>query len=195
MKLDTLEEVLNFCALKRAEMEACHGREGRFEVNGYSFGGYVFATRAIVGGPPDFPTEPLGHVEAVTVRMPAFLRMLLPASEHTRAFGHCMRECVKKSEAVGTLFMGETWMAAAPHPNMTQAEVEAWRKTQPADMGEFADKREGLVMMLEHKTFGRRTWRNMIERNPTRLVGWREGELHPESGRVVNLGAEPAPQK
>lgn len=189
VNLDTEEGVQTFCSMKRAEMEACWAREGRFEVNGFSFGAYILATRKIVGGEDEgWPTEPLEHVEAVKMWLPSFAHVLVPEHQHTAMFAHIIRESVAKNAAVGTIFMGEAWMASTPRPDMTEEEVLAWRATLPADMGEFEAKREGLFMSLEHKTIGRHFWRNFIAHAPSRLVGW-EHMGAPAVGRLVNLGA------
>jgi hypothetical protein len=43
--LSTTAGVLRFCELRRAEMVRCFERLGRFEMNEFSFGAYVFAER------------------------------------------------------------------------------------------------------------------------------------------------------
>lgn len=189
MKLDTHEGVLRFCELRRAEMVRCWERMGRFEENGFSSAAYVFATRGFIN--KDFETEKLDHVEGVLVRIPKFVN-LLPAGEHTRLFGHVIREYVKKTAAIGTLLMAEAWLAQTPeHVAPTPEASEEWRRQQPEDMGDFEEKQEGLIMCLEHQGVGTRMWRNMIERNPSRLTGWKLGE-HGTEGRLVNLGSQTA---
>jgi hypothetical protein len=189
--LDTEAGVLAFCERWRARMVDAWEQHGTFEVNGFSFGGYVFATRAIVN--ERFDTE-LCLVEfgvavaALPVMAPAVVRFY-PEEKHTECFGFILREYVKKSEAEGTLVMGEAWFARPPEHVRTKEQALAWRAEQPRDMEDFAEKGESLFMSLEHRSFGSRFWRNPIARGPSRLEGWKEDGA-PAAGRLVHLGAE-----
>lgn len=177
--------VMRFCEARRDEMTRCFERVGRFEENGYSFAAYVFATRGFKN--EKFDTYKLDKVQAVVVRMPGFMREALPASEHTRAFGHVLRRFAEATAAVGTVVMGEAWLAKTPESVKSAEEAQRWRSEQPESLAGMPGRMEGMFMSLEHQAIGKRFWRRMIEREPTRLGDWELLPLQGTDGRLVDI--------
>lgn len=185
LDLSTKAGVLRFCELRRAEMVRCFERLGRFEMNEFSFGAYVFATHAIAAptkpgaSPDDWKTgRKLDHVTAETCRLPKVVFDMLPRQKHTELFSYTLRAYAKITRATGTVFMTEMWHATAKE-----------RSELPADLEEAPDdvRMEALYMQLEHSATGRRVWVAEIKRNPTRLEPWDERDYGDMSGRMVDL--------
>jgi hypothetical protein len=177
--------VMRFCEARRDEMTRCFERVGRFEENGYSFGAYVFATRGFKD--KDFNTYKLDAVEPMVCRFPKMMRDKLPPSEHTKAFGHVLREFAKITEAVGTVVMGEAWLAKTPEGVKSREEADRWRREQPESLEDMPGRLEGMFMSLEHQAIGKRFWRRFIEREPTRLGPWGLLPLQGTEGRLVDI--------
>ncbi len=190
--LDTSAGVLRFCELRRREMAESFRQHGRFEVNGYSFTGYVFATHDIRAPrdarrshPDEWKTGPkLGHVLAFPLRMPEFLGQVVPNSQITLLWSRVIREYTKLTRAIGTLIMSEAWHVFAPQGT---TDVHAYRDTLPEDLEDADNRKESLIMMLEHSAAGRKQWFSEIKRGPTRLEPWDEREMGGAEGRLVNL--------
>lgn len=192
--LSTKAGVLRFCELGRAEMVGCFERLGRFEMNGYSFGAYVFATHGIkVPATPDDRVDPsnwqtggkLPRVAADLCRLPKVITDLIPPEQHTQLFAHVMRSYSRITKALGTLVMTEMW-----HANMTPADgqsPEEARAQLPDNLEHAPGRGEGLYMQLEHSATGRRVWWCEIKREPTRLGEWELREMEDAQGRLVNL--------
>lgn len=192
MNLETKQDVLRFCELRRAEMVRCFERLGRFECNGYSFGAYVFATHAMQT--PADPTQlddykpgrKLGRVEAQLCRLPPLIYDLLPPEQHTAVFGHVVKAFAKVTRSVGALLMSETWhvsyagKAAGKSPEEIRGEL-------PENLEDAPGRREALFMHLEHGLTGRRIWFAQIQRNPTLVEPWQENPMEDAKGRLVDL--------
>jgi hypothetical protein len=187
LDLSTRAGVLRFCELRRAEMVGCFERLGRFESNGFSFCGYVFATHAV-----KVPADPidldgwktgakLDRVTAERVRMPAALHGVIPAAQETAIFSMATRQFAKLSRSIGTLVMTEMWHV--------QTETRQGRDNLPERLEDYkgADRGETLYVHLEHTATGRRIWRAEIRREPTRLEPWEEMEFLDSEGRLVDL--------
>lgn len=203
MDLETEQGVLEFCEEKRRLMERTFEVLGRFEMNGYSFGAYVLATHEVLpperneAPPPrtieDVLTgwktgEPFPLVRAELCRLPVFVRLVIPEDQHTAFFGRAIRALSEKSRAIGTVVMGEMWMARPDHvPGETAEEA---RSKLPASLEDYEGRTEGLFLRLEHKLAGSRMWTKTIHRNPDRLdADWVlfDETMGKSEGRLVNL--------
>ncbi len=202
--LATEQGALAFCEEKRREMEAVFGDLGRFEMNGYSFGGYVFATHQVMppeGPQPYGPSKPrtledviecwrtgdlLPAPRAERCRLPSFVRLVIPDDQHTAFFGRAIRALSDKSRAVGVVVMGEAWFAFPDHvPGETAEQVRA---RLPESLADADGREEGLFLRLEHKAAGVRMWTKRISRNPDRLeADWVPLDLPEGEGRLVDL--------
>ena len=207
LDLATEQGALAFCEEKRREMEAVFGDLGRFEMNGYSFGAYVLATHEVVLPerlPPPTPRTledvlagwktgaPLPAARAELCRLPEFVRLVIPEDQHTAFFGRAVRALSEKSRAVGTVVMGEMWMARPDHvPGET---AEQARARLPASLEDYDGRTEGLFVRLEHKATGSRMWTKAIHRNPDRLdADWVlfDEQAGKSEGRLVDLVPRP----
>jgi hypothetical protein len=190
--LDTKAGVLRFCELRRREMAEAFMQEGRFDVNGYSFTGYVFATHEIrtPRNPErshidEWKTGPkLDHVRGLGLRMPAALGMVVPDSQITLLWSRVIREYTKLTRAIGTVIMSETWLVFGPAGTTNMHE---YRDTLPDSLEDADNRQESLVMLLEHSAVGRKQWFSEIKRNPTRLEPWTEPDWADAEGRLTNL--------
>lgn len=187
LDLSTRAGVLRFCELRRAEMVGCFHELGRYEVNGFSFGGYVFATHAMVvpkdpRGIDDWKTgAKLNRVTAERLSMPAGLHGVLPPERETEVFSFTARRYSKLTRAIGSVVMTEVWSV------MTESREE--RDKFPERLGDYdgPERCEQLFMHLEHAATGERTWTALIERNPTRLGPWEERPFTASEGRLIDL--------
>jgi hypothetical protein len=187
--LSTKAGVLRFCELRRAEMVGCFERLGRFEMNGYSFGGYVFATHDVNSDGWKTGAK-LDRVNAELCRMPKALIDQIPPGRQTEVFAHVMREFTKLTRAIGTVVMTEMWHVTMPgKPGKSAEEV---RDELPDSLEHAPGRCEALYLQLEHGATGRRVWVAEIKRNPTRIEPWYEpygpGETDMK-GRLVDLAA------
>jgi len=205
MPIDLATETgaLEFAESKRREMERCFEVHGRFEMNGYSFGAYVFTTHEVIAPmqmpPPNRPIEEtlarwktgarLPQPKAELCRLPEWVRLFVRADQHTAFFGSVLRALNEKSRAIGTVVMGKSWLAMPEHvPGET---AEQARAKLPASLEDYEGRREGLFLRLEHKlAAGGRMWTNEITRNPTSLGEWKlfdEAGDGSCEGRLVDL--------
>ncbi len=165
--------MLRFCELRRAEMAADFERVGRFEMNGYSFGGYVLATHDVAAldastlKPAAWRTGArLPQVQAMCCRLPKIVGETMPWQDVTGFFGDTLKEFARATRARGVLFMTEGWVRHLD-------EGEAPPKDRPYGWVEKDPKRgEVLMMSLEHADFGYHQWMARILREPTRLDPW-----------------------
>lgn len=161
--LATKTGVLRFCELRRAEMVSCFEQLGRYERNGFSFDGFVFATfEPIIFDGGLRSGKKLPAVEACHTVLPAAALTVLDPSEHTLVFGRMVSAFAKCAHAVGTLIMSEAWLADEPPEDREYGWV-----------GKAPSRREALFMRLEHKAVGAISWVAFISREPTRVEPWR----------------------
>jgi hypothetical protein len=205
LDLATEKGVLEFCEAQRREMEAVFGDLGRFEMNGYSFGAYILATHEVqpperveLGARPEAPRkladvvagwktgDPLPRTRADLCKLPEWIRAVLPVEDHTAFFGSVVRVLSEKSRAIGTVVMGEMWMAQPAHvPGET---AEQARSKLPRSLADYDGREEGLFLRLEHKVTGPRMWTKKIVRNPDGLAAdWVLNDYKNAEGRLVNL--------
>lgn len=178
LDLATEKGVLNFCERKRTEVRRQWEKAGRFEENGYSFVGYVFATCAPTGkelGPECWlPGKPLAEVEPKLCRLPKIAQVFSRNGRSTDVFSHVLTHYARACKAIGTLVIGEGWALVLPAiPGLS---VEEQRRRYPKDLTDYdgPERHENLFMMLEHKAAGRRSWQAEILRHPSRLEPWQE---------------------
>lgn len=196
LDLSTAAGVLRFAELRRAEMRNLFEARGRYECNGFSFGGFVFATHAIARPPGEPPGEdPLEHwktgrklpaVGAEPVQLFTWVFDILPPEKHTQLFSHVVRSYAQMTRAIGSLMMTECWLAHATKvPGETREQA---RDKLPRNLEHAPERQEALLMLLEHAALGeRRSWRATIERDPTRVGEWENYEMTDMTGRLVNL--------
>jgi hypothetical protein len=210
LDLATEQGALAFCEEKRREMEGVFADRGRFEMNGYSFGAYVFATHQVLPPERSVPVgahKPLSLEDVIDrwrtgdelpmpraerCRLPSFVSILIPDDQQTAFFGRAVRVLSDKSRAIGTVVMGEMWMARPDHvPGET---AEQARARLPKSLEDYDGRTEGLFLRLEHKFAGSRMWTKAIHRDPDRLddewVLFEETDGNTE-GRLVNLVGRP----
>jgi hypothetical protein len=155
--LATATGVLRFAELRRAEMVRCFERLGRFESNGNSFGAFALLTHDVRR-----PVDPsdmdgwgtgkrLGEVAAVPFDLPRVLAAFVPAHMQSKLFAEGLRGLCKHGRAVGVLIMSEQW-----HGRTSSMEE---RRSRPARIKDWDDRREALIMRLEHRAAGGHTWR------------------------------------
>jgi len=188
LDLATEQGALEFCESTRGKMELQFAISGRFEMNGYSFGAFVFRTHTVLA-PDEMPGagtlesvaeawktgEPLPHPQAELIRLPRWVMDAMPAEHHTAFFSHVVRTISEKSRAIGVVTLGEMWFAMPDHvPGET---AEQARSKLPKSLADYEGRKEGLFVSLEHKVVGKRMWTTAISRNPTRLGPW---ELYPQ---------------
>jgi hypothetical protein len=170
--LATVTGVLRFCELRRAEMTRCFERLGRFESDGNSFGAFALLTHH-----PRWPLAPasrdgwgtgkkMAGVTAVPFTLPRVLAAVVPEDKQSKLFGEALRDLCKHGRAVGVVIMSEQWHG--------RTSSEAERAARPRRIEDWDDRREALIMRLEHRAAGGRTWRAWIEREPTRLGPWHD---------------------
>jgi hypothetical protein len=189
MMIDVATEAgaLRFCELQRAEMTRIFRKKGVFNVNGFGLSAFVFLTHAVV--PPDDPADvdawrtgpPLSAVKVERVNVPPAAALLLQAKGKQEfggvLMGETLRRYCKLGRAAGVLVMSEQWGGVCSDDE---------RKHRPKRIEDWDDRRESLMMQLEHRLLGQRLWRAPIHRNPTRLAPW---ELRPKEHVVAgNLG-------
>lgn len=180
----TVAGALHFCELRRAEMVRCFERLGRFEMNGFSVGAHVFATRHVyMPNPLDTETwragEKLPITLVETLLMPrAALNVLTAESVGPFCAGLIRRYCAL-SRAVGVVVMQEMWWGRT-------ASLEE-RAQRPKRIADWDDRREVLYLRLDHQAAGTRAWQAEIHRNPTRLDEWRQREGVTNVGNFANL--------
>lgn len=187
MDLSTKADVLRFCELRRKEMVGCFERLGRFESpNGYSFMGYCFATHEAKGiFERKLRTGPkLPAVEAVPLQIPRALMDVVPARQQTELFSRTVREFTRATKALGTLTMVEAWVAHAESKGRPWEEA---RKELPDSLADYEGRKEALIMWLEHSATGRMVWIADIDREPTRVLDWREQKWGDAEGRLIDL--------
>jgi hypothetical protein len=111
---------------------------------------------------------------------------VLPVEDHTAFFGSVVRVLSEKSRAIGTVVMGEMWMAQPAHvPGET---AEQARSKLPRSLADYDGREEGLFLRLEHKVTGPRMWTKKIVRNPDGLAAdWVLNDYKNAEGRLVNL--------
>ncbi len=174
MKLDlaTAAGVLRFAELRRAEMVRCFERVGRFESNGNSFGAVALLTHEVrrPDDPSDLSAWGTGkrrpEVAPVPFDMPRALAALIPEHMQSKFFADGLRDICRYGRAVSVLIMSEQW-----HGRTSSMDE---RRARPPRIEDWDDRREGLIMRLEHRATGGRTWRAWIERGPTRLGPWED---------------------
>lgn len=178
--LSTREGALGFAEFCRGKMREEFEREGCFEVDGYPFAGFVFATYD-----PD-ACRATERVEPLPCALPAWVNEVLPPSQHTRLFGMAVRDFARLTRALGVMVMSEAWVAES---------VES-RDDLQANLEDHPGRGEALFMLLEHRETGRLQWRADISRTPTRVGEWCEIPYRAVCGRLVGLSDEvPPPAK
>lgn len=193
MNLAEETDVLAFCEQKRAEMAESFIRHGRYEVNGFSFSGYVFSTRRPPlpeenRGEPDpsrwKPGPKLDAVTAGVIEAPAFCSVILPPEHHSRLFRHLCDEMVRATEAVGVLMMTEMWqLEREPKPGETLDNVRG----PEGSWENVPGRKEVLYVSLDHRATGYRVWTAEIRRDPTRLEPWVEKPFAKSKGKLVGV--------
>jgi hypothetical protein len=172
LDLSTAAGALALAERRRAEMVRCFERLGRFESNGNSFGALALLTHEvrIPHGPRNLDGWGTGkrrpEVAAVPFDLPCELASVVPAHMQSKLFAAGLRDLCKHGRAVGVLIMSEQW-----HGRASSTEE---RRARPARIEDWDDRREALIMRLEHRATGGRTWRAWIERGPTRLGPWHD---------------------
>lgn len=171
LDLSTAAGALALCERRRAEMVRCFERLGRFESNGNSFGALALLTHDLLR--PDDPSDltawgtgkRLPEIAIVPFDLPRVLAALVPEHMQSWLFAEGLRGMCKHGRAVGVVVMSEQW-----HGKATPEE----RAARPARLKDWDDRREALIMRLEHRLAGGLTWRAWIEREPTRLGPWHD---------------------
>lgn len=199
MDLSTKAGVLRFCELRRAEMVGCWQTLGCWEVNGFSFGGYVFATHE-AEMPTEVPTDlsqlkwPTGaklpKVTALPIRLPRAGLLMLPPEDATAFFAFSVQRYTEATRALGTLIMAESWQVHTAEGEDPRAARERMAKNLEDEPG----RQEILMMSLEHSAVGQRVWRAQIHRDPDRLDPWQlleadDGSPVEMEGRLTGLAA------
>jgi hypothetical protein len=182
--LSTKAGVMRFCELRRAEMAADFNRVGRYECNGFAYGGYVFAQHGLRGppglAPEDWATGPkLPRITALPVTLPRIIGETMPWQQITSFFARTVREYSRATRATGVLFMTEAWRTEV-EGDKPPDRAYGWVEKQ-------ANRKEALMMMLEHPQHGRQMWMADILREPTRLEPWREHGGTVGKGRLANM--------
>jgi len=175
---------MRFCELRRAEMAADFHRVGRYECNGFAYGGYVFAQHAVRApvalAPEDWATgAKLPCITAMPLTLPRLIGETMPWQQITSFFGRTAREYARATRATGVLFMTEAWRVEA-EGDVPPDRPYGWVEKQP-------NRKEALMMMLEHPQHGRQMWAADILREPTRLEPWREYGGTLTAGRLANM--------
>jgi len=186
LNLETREGVLRFCERQRDEMEKVWHRKGRFESNGYSFEGYVFATHDVEtdrhAKTVDDATrtgEPYGEVRAMRCRLPPLARLMFPGESNSEQFGYFMRLFATAARAIGTLVMAEAWLLDLPEG--------VNREDLPRSLEDAPGRIEALYMIVEHPATGRVLWHCRISRDPRRLHSWVQRAPEDGEGRLVDI--------
>lgn len=181
--LSTKAGVMRFCELRRAEMIGCFEKLGRFESNGYAFGGFVFATHEM-GRLTSNGAETGKRLPAITARsidIPEGMLDLLsdPAREGTLFWAKMIRAYARATRARGVVQMTEAWCAPGTDADMKRP--YGW-------IEQHTDRREALRLTLEHADFGTHDWLAWIQRDPTRLEPWIERQdILQSKGRLAHL--------
>jgi hypothetical protein len=191
MNLETKQDVLRFCEIRRREMVACFDRLGRYECNGYSFGAYVFATHEL-RAPADpshvddhKPGKKLARVEAQLVRLPRFIAEMLPPEQHTLAFREVLKSYAKATRSIGVVTMTEMWHVETSGKTQQEA-LEARLRIAPR-LEDAPERGERLMMQLEHSSAGRHIWYAEIKRHPSRVETWQVKVFDDAQGRLSNV--------
>lgn len=190
--LNTEEGALAFCEEKRNEMRELFLEQGQFECNGFSFKGYIFVRRdppkakGNDGCPTTWPKGPLLDApEAVEIKLPVFMHTLIPEARHTEAFRHCVDTMLDRCDGFGWVLMAEQWLAhVEAEPGETQEQARA---RMPNRLEEYAGRREALMVRLEHRSAGERSWIAEIHRDPLRLGEWKAQEGYSGTARSPSL--------
>lgn len=170
--LATKAGVLQLCERRRAEMVRCFERLGRFESNGNSFGALALLTHEVrrPADPRDLdgwgPGKRLPEIAIVPFDLPRVLADVVPEHMQSKLFAEGLRDLCKHGRAVGMLIMSEQW-----HGRTSSMEE---RRARPARIADWDDRREALIMRLEHRAAGGHTWRAWIDRHPTRVGPWHD---------------------
>jgi hypothetical protein len=194
MDLSTKAGALRFAELRRAEMVGRWETLGRWEVNGFSFGGYVFATHEAVM-PTEVPRDlrelkwPTGaklpKVTALPLRLPRAALLMLRPEDATAFFAFCVQRYTEATRALGTLIMAESWLVQT-----AEGEDPHARERMAKNLEDEPDRQEILMMSLEHSAVGQRVWRARIHRDPDRLDPWQDdGSPVEMEGRLTGLAA------
>jgi hypothetical protein len=171
-------------------MARCFERVGRFEMNGYPYGGYAFATHelrvdmgdpAVALRPEAWVTGPRHpHVIAVRMSLPAAVGELMRPEQITAFYGHIIEAFARATRARGVLLMTEAWRL--------KYEGEAPPDRPYGWVSKDPEREEVLMMSLEHVDFGTHIWFAAIRREPTRLEPWEKSPVDQAGkGRLTNL--------
>ncbi len=186
--LSTKAGVHRFCELRRKEMAGCFERLGQFEApGGATYMAYVFARHRINGsGDPDSWTtgQELPVITAIPATIPRIAMELVPWDQRTALMGRVLKDFNRLTRSTGCVIMTEAWFKTAEGPKKVVPDGSryGWVEKSP-------DRREALMMMLQHVTFGDQMWFAEIHREPTRLDPWSEkgGEVDKRHGRLAGL--------
>jgi hypothetical protein len=190
MKLETAEGAIAFCHWVMAQMRETFLADGEYP----SPDGYVLATCEVpssVPGPGQKITAGQKLPEAIPVRMPlngAAMELELMARvkgiDVRDVFAQGMQYLAKGTAACGVVVMMEMWYVTSegvtPPPKKGR-----WFD---GPVSEQPDRREGLLVTLDHNVAGSRHWFAEIDRNPTRLGQFVEKPFDRTEGRLTHLG-------
>lgn len=175
--LNKAADVLRFCREQRDEMEANWRRNGCFEVNGFSFAAWVFATRKFDTTHIDpklwVPGERLERPKAQYCALPRIGHLVTQNKRGTDVFAYVLREYARATAAIGAVICAEIW-AIELEGYKKDEEARRARAELPEDLGDAPGRVERLYMSLEHSAIGQRCWWADIRRDPTRLEPWLE---------------------
>ncbi len=207
LDLSTKAGALAYAERTRRGVEQCFERLGRFEQNGFSYGAILLitheppSTKAIRRAAlqlrqnetlPNFHGPKLDRVQPMPVNLPKWMHGMEGSETiggHTQQreiFSQAVKAFAKMTKAVGCLFTAEAWaLHIDAVPGKTAQEL---RNEFPADMGQADNRREVLIVSLEHAALERRfTWTAPIEAKPRKPGPWVEMTWGDEHGRMVGL--------
>jgi hypothetical protein len=174
------DDALRFCSEQRSEMERNWAKNGQFIYQGQSFCAWVFATHE-PGGPETWTPEEWGvgpkmeRPRTILVTLPKFA--MRPDLRNTDIFGYMLRKFAKATVASGVLVCAESWIKEYRGEGMSEVDVRRLRAEDPASLEHAPGRQEALFMSLEHRAVGRRAWRSIIQRNPSRLLPWEQADM------------------
>jgi hypothetical protein len=125
------------------------------------------------------PGAKLPRITARPVTLPRLIGETMPWQQITGFFGRTVREYARATRATGVLFMTEAWRTEV-EGDAPPDRAYGWVEKQP-------NRKESLMMMLEHPAFAREMWFADILREPTRLEPWRKTEGSLGKGRLADM--------
>ncbi len=182
--LSTKAGALRFAELRRNEARAYYLWHGALEQNPIF---WLFVTHRYewTGDPENLvrPGRRLPHVDAWPCRVPQEVRDVHGPLGFTRFMGYAMATAARATKAVGSLYLSDSWLAPVRDLEEDRKKAYGWIEKDP-------ERREGLLMRLEHKAFARPLqWSSMIERDPLRLGDWMQSEAGgpDDFGRLTDI--------